>query len=920
MFGTYLPFVIIGLTVGSVYGLAALGLVLTYQTTGVFNFAYGAVAAVSVFVFYWLHTEHHWPWPLAAAACIGGLATVEGLALERMTRAMSKVAEVYKIVATVGLILIVIGVGNLWYGQNTALFPSFLPTSTFEVGGINVGWDQATVVVIAFISAAGLFMFFRFARSGAAMRAAVDSRQLLAMTGENPVRVQRIAWIIGTAFASMAGLLLAPELGLNGVLLTALVAQAFGAAAIGRLSNLPLTYFGGLVIGVLAALSTKYSDITWFAGVPAGLPFAVLFLVLILTPRTKLVSQRSQSIGLVHRSWNAPIRIRAGAWVLVVAAFALAPAYAGPKLSYYSITVIFVLMFSALGLVVRTSGQLLLCPLTFAAIGAAAMSHLSVGAGVPWGLAVLLAGMIAVPIGAIVAIPAVRLSGIYLALATYGFGLLVESVAYPQSFMFGQTPAGVPVHRPALRIAGWDLASDTGFFYLLLLLVTMLSGVVLALQSGKLGRLLRGLSDSPRSLEVSGATTTVTKVIVLCIAAFLLAIGGALVGALYSYESGSDMSSFASLQMVVLVSIVLIGDPWVAIVAAVSMQLIPSYFGTSFANYLLIIFGVFAATFAMTLDRVPTVPSSVQRMLDRLGGRTEKTLVRTPPAVAVSHIRTSRGKATQAIEPYLVVRDLSVRFGGLRAVDQFSMTAELGHITGLIGPNGAGKSTTLDACSGFVHPASGAITVNGQHIHHAGVAARARMGLGRTFQRDDLFDSLTVLENLVVAYEAGQSGRNPLAHVIGRRGNRDAARAVAADAMEVTGVTPLATVRASALSTGHKRLVEVARALAGSFNMLLLDEPSSGLHGTEVDRFGDMLLQVVEERGLGIVLVEHDIGLVRRVCDKVYMMDFGRLAFVGTTDEMLRSDAVRSAYLGADTEVELGTRRGSPAQAPGESS
>jgi ABC-type branched-subunit amino acid transport system ATPase component len=263
-------------------------------------------------------------------------------------------------------------------------------------------------------------------------------------------------------------------------------------------------------------------------------------------------------------------------------------------------------------------------------------------------------------------------------------------------------------------------------------------------------------------------------------------------------------------------------------------------------------------------------------------------------------VDASAARRAGATRPYLTVRDLGVRFGGVHAVDGFSMSAELGSITGLIGPNGAGKTTTLNACSGFVRPSGGLVEIDGTDLRRYGVAARARLGLGRTFQRGDLFDSLTVLENLIVAREAGLAGANPIAQVIGHRGDRDASHAAAFGAMQTTGITRFANVRAGVLSTGEKRLVELARVLTGSFDLLLLDEPSSGLHGAEVDRFGEVLVQVVAERGVGIVLVEHDMGLVRHVCDQVYVMDFGRLIFAGTVDEMLDSDAVRSAYLGSD--------------------
>lgn len=899
-----MPFVVIGVTIGSVYGLAALGLVLTYQTSGIFNFAYGAVAAVAVFVFYFLHTEHEMAWPLAALICLCVVAPIEGLLLERMARAMADVAEVYKVVATVGLILIVVGIGNIWYGDVSTLVPPFLPTDVFEVSGVFVGWDQATVVMFAFVAAALLYLFFRYMRLGVAMRAAVDNPELLAMTGENTVRVQRTAWIIGTVFASTAGLLLAPDLGLNGIVLTQLVVQAFGAAAIGRLSSLPLTYVGGILIGLCAAISTKFADISWLAGLPAGLPFLVLFLVLIVTPRSKLSQRRVAGDSAVHRSWYAPARVRLAIWAVVIALFGLAPLFAGSRLTAYSITLIFVIMFMALGLVTRTSGQISLCPLAFAAIGAASMSHFAHGGGLPWGLALILAGLVAVPVGALIAVPAVRLAGVFLALATFGFGVLLEKVVYTQDFMFGASTGGIPVPRPGLTILGWDTSSDDGFHFVLLALAVLSTALILGIQNGRLGRLLRGLSDSPTALEAHGTTTSVTKVLVFCISAFFLAIGGALMGSLYTFESGADFTSFGSLQMVVLVTIVLVGDPWVAVIAAVGMRLLPAYLPEGSADYLLIVFGLFAATFAMSLKTAPTVPSGLKRLLDSLGGREQTvagTVQATAPraAAATSRPRVKQESGAAPREPWLEVRDLDVRFGGVRAVDDFSMSAPLGAITGLVGPNGAGKTTTLNVCSGLQRPTRGGVFLDGTNASKLSVAARARHGVGRTFQRGELFGSLSVRENLILGREAGLAGVNPLSQVLPRPGDRRETEEAIQSAMAATGIGKLGEVQAGLLSTGEKRLVELARVLSGSFKILLLDEPSSGLHGGEVDRFGETLQRIVEERGVGIVLVEHDMSLVRRICDRVYVLDYGKLIFEGTAEEMLASDDVRAAYLGS---------------------
>jgi ABC-type branched-subunit amino acid transport system ATPase component len=249
----------------------------------------------------------------------------------------------------------------------------------------------------------------------------------------------------------------------------------------------------------------------------------------------------------------------------------------------------------------------------------------------------------------------------------------------------------------------------------------------------------------------------------------------------------------------------------------------------------------------------------------------------------------------------LVVSGLVVRFGGLVAVDGVSFAAPTGRITGLIGPNGAGKTTTFNACSGLNRPAEGTITLFGDDVTRASAPARAQRGLGRTFQRMELFDSLSVRENVALGREAGLAGSRPWHHLRARHADRDAIAAATADALELCGIADLAPRRPSDLSTGQRRLVELARVVAGGFRLLLLDEPSSGLDHSETDRFGDVLLTLAAERGVGLLIVEHDMALVMRICDYLYVLDFGRPIFDGEPAEVLASDVVRAAYLGDET-------------------
>jgi len=948
---TFLPFIVIGVTTGSVYGLAGTGLVLTYKTSGIFNFAYGSLAALTVFVFYFLHDQHGMPWPLAAVLCVFVMAPIEGLALEYLARILEPVGAALKVVATVGLLLIVLGIGTIWYGSNVVNFPSFLPTKTVHLLGVNVGWDQITVVIFSVVVTGALYYFLRFVRLGIAMRGVVDNPDLVSMTGEDPIAIRRWAWIIGMVFASMAGLLLAPSLSLDALVLTMLVVQAFGAAAIGYFSNLPMTFLGGLIIGIAGSLATKYAaSVTWLSGLPPGLPFIILFIVLVATPRSRLAERRVVTTLPVRKSWYAPTRVRLGSFAVVLGFLAFVPwvpGFGGVHLSIWSSALIDIILFLSLGLLVRTSGQISLCHLGFAAIGAASFGHFANSDHMPWLVALLLAMLVAVPVGALIAIPAIRLSGVFLALATFGFGILLQQMFYTTSFMFGPTNSGIASPRPNVSIGSWNLATDNGFYWVLLILAVLTVIVIMAIQRGRMGRLLAALADSPTALETHGATTSVIRVLIFCITAALASLAGALTAVLFHYGVGSDFDSFQSLVLVALVVIAVAGEPWYAVIAAVGYTVFPGYVTVgNISVYLQIAFGVFAATFAAQANRLPTVPRRVREFLDRIGGRTlERPRAITAEELRLADARAKRNedagdqKGTLRIRPdgaeirpgrpaaqktgALEVRELSVHFGGVVAVASVSFEAPMATITSLVGPNGAGKTTTFNACSGLLKPTHGRVILHGRDVTNLGPAGRSRLGLGRTFQRAELFNSLTVRENVELGREAYLAGANPVSQLVGSRADRAAIRQAVDEAMEMTGVGPMADIQAGLLPTGRRRMVELTRVLAGPFDLLLLDEPSAGLDQSETQHFGDILTTVVAERGTGILLVEHDMALVRQICSNIYVLDFGELIFEGSPSEMLVSSVVREAYLGSegfagDTETLSGQAAAHPTDGPAE--
>ena len=246
----------------------------------------------------------------------------------------------------------------------------------------------------------------------------------------------------------------------------------------------------------------------------------------------------------------------------------------------------------------------------------------------------------------------------------------------------------------------------------------------------------------------------------------------------------------------------------------------------------------------------------------------------------------------------LSLRGLTVRYGGVLAVDDVNLDVPASGISGLIGPNGAGKTSLFNACAGLVRASGGQVELFGRNVTRASVAKRARLGLGRTFQRVELFKTLSVHDNVAMGHEAAYVWRHPYSLFQALPSERRETERVAVEMLKLCRLTDVAERTAGSLSTGQQRMVELARVLAGPSRLLLLDEPSSGLTGQERTVFADILEDAVRKLGRGVFVVEHDMDLVTRICTHVHVLNFGRLIFSGSTREAMASEVVQRSYLG----------------------
>jgi branched-subunit amino acid ABC-type transport system permease component len=598
------PFLVIGITTGSLYGLAGVGLVLTYRTSGIFNFAHGALAAAAAYLFFTLHFTWHWPWPLAALVAVGVFGPVTGVVFERIVRGLTATRQATIVVATVGLMLCIQGLLFKGYGVSRRSFPDFLPgTTALRITGVAVSWAQVITVAVGTVSFLALFVFLRRSRLGVAMRGVVAAPGLLGLTGVNPAAVRVASWMIGASFAALTGILIAPGLGLDAGLLSALVVQAFGAVAIGRFSSLPLTYLGGLVIGLLASVGTKYfSARPPLNGIPAVVPFLVLVVVMVASPARTLPKGAGRNEGTVAGQRRVPARVRVAGTVAGAGALLVVPIMAGPRLPAFSTGLVFVVLFLSLSLLTRISGQISLSHAAFAAVGAVTFSHLTSESHLPWLVGVAVGGVVTVPLGTVLALIATRLSGLYLALATFGFGLLMENVVFNTWLMFGGRAQGLVGPRPDFGPV--QARSDTAFYYVLLAVVAVCCAVLVGLQRARLGRFLRALADSPTALSTMGLGLHVTRVLVFSLSAFFAGVAGALY---MSQATRLGAPSFNSLNSLLYLAVLVVagavsGFVTSAFLAAGLLVVLPTYLTSVTVELQMLLFGAAALAAALVSD------------------------------------------------------------------------------------------------------------------------------------------------------------------------------------------------------------------------------------------------------------------------------------------------------------------------------
>jgi branched-chain amino acid transport system permease protein len=554
----FITYTIVGLVTAAVYAIAASGLVVTYTTSGVFNVAHGAVGMFAAFVYWQLRWDWGWPTPVALIVVVGILAPLFGYILERVImRNLSEATEATKLAVTIGLLIALQGAALwIWNPQTARSFPAFYQGRKVSILGTFVTWSQLITIGVFVACVILLWVLLRRTRIGIDMRAVVDNRSLVMLNGGNPVWASQLSWALGSALAAIAGILIAPTLQLSVAPLTLLVVNAYAAAVIGRLRSLPYTFLGAAIIGLLGSYIVGYlpvSTVGWLQNLPNAVPIIVLFIALLVHPHEQL---RGYKIRRTAEAFPLPAYRQAftGAVVLIGACALLAPFISNQVLYFMSIGLALGIVGLSLVPLLGYGGQISLCQMTFAGVGALTFAHAS-GGGSP--LALVAAFVSAGIVGALVALPAIRLRGLYLALATAAVAELFDSWLFglPSVTFFGHTlplfeSGTVPISR--LSLFGLNLNDNRVYLVALAIFFSLVSIGVVVLRRSWFGRALLANRESPAGAETLGMRTTLLKLAVFSLSAGTAGVGGVFLAQVYTQVNPTQYSFLQSLPLLLL--------------------------------------------------------------------------------------------------------------------------------------------------------------------------------------------------------------------------------------------------------------------------------------------------------------------------------------------------------------------------------
>jgi ABC-type branched-subunit amino acid transport system ATPase component/ABC-type branched-subunit amino acid transport system permease subunit len=913
-----------GAVTGFTYGVLAVGLVLVFRSTQVVNFAHGEIGALAAALLGVLVINYGIDYWLALAIVVAGGAAL-GAALELIiVRRLFTAPRVILFVATLGAAQLVFLLQFVL--PDLKSFRGF-PTPIhrrWEFAGLTVRGEHLLVLVVVPAMTLALAWFLERTRYGKAIRASAANPDAARLSAIRIKTMSTLVWVLAGVIATVTAVLVAPlrgtTAGVTEALGPSLLLRALAAALIGRMRSLPLALAGGTAIGVAEALLFYNSP------EQPGLIDALLFVVVLVTVLSMVRRGRSEEGG---RSFSFSPRVKpvpavlrdewwvrrlpwiTGAAALVLAVVLPIVVTAASRQFLYSRMLLYALVALSLTVLTGWAGQLSLGQFAFVGVSAMTTAALVNGTSIsfagqrveiprtPFEVAALVGTAVTVLVAMVVGLPALRVRGLLLAITTLAFAVMAQTWLLARPFFTrGQTIVVLP---RAHWGHAFSLAPQRTYYYVCLVALLICAVALRRVRNSGIGRSLIAVRDNENGAAAFTVSPVRAKLMAFGIAGALAGIAGALLAGLLVQVGPDTFTPTESLRAVAIAVIgglstipgAVLGSVWVIGLPAAFTDSDQIRLLTSGAGLLILLlyfpgglaqvgYSVRDWAFARAAARRPAATAQ-RAAAARIPARPRTAAPPLPPG------------------PALRTDGVTVRFGGRVAVAGVDLTVGPGEVVGLIGTNGAGKSTFMNAVGGFV-PCEGRIEVLGRDVGSSSPARRAALGLGRTFQGADLFPDLTVRETLAVALEA--RGRTTLpATLLGLPRARRAERARRQEAEELVaffGLGGFGDRFVSELSTGTRRIVELACLLALDARLLCLDEPTAGVAQRETEAFAPLVMRIREELGAALLVIEHDMPFIMGISDRVYCLEAGAVIAEGAPEDVRRDPQVIASYLGTD--------------------
>jgi ABC-type branched-subunit amino acid transport system ATPase component/ABC-type branched-subunit amino acid transport system permease subunit len=905
-----LAVMILGVIIGMTYGLLAVGLVLVFRANKIINFAQGQIGLFAAAMFAIVVNQWGVPYyaalPILFAVGAGVAALTELVVIRRLRRA----PRLMGIVATLGVgqfLLFFAAALNPTAGAGI-VFPTPPGLPEFQIGALRLNAPYVGILIFGPLAIAAVTVFLRRSRFGLAIRAASANPDAARMSGISVNRMSALTWAIAGALSALTAVFVLPAQGLGAgdAFGPSLLLKALAAAVLARMTSLPIALIGGVAIGVIEQL------LLWHFPVDPHAVDVVLYVVILgalLLQRNLASREDDQGSWAAVQAWRPLPEGVAGLRAIrhlprLLAAIGIVIGIGLPMIATNSDAVTFsaILAFSIVGISVTIitglGGQLSLGQFAVAAVGAFISFHLAQETDV-FPIVLLVAGLGAAVVSLLIGLPALRIRGLMLTVTTLGFAVVTANWLLRKPWALGDSGA----NPNDFKLFGSALDTGKSYYYFVLALFLLMMVLAHNVRRGGVGRRLIGVRDNEDNARAFAVRAGRVKFQGFLLAGFVAGVGGASYAHLLSHIDAATFPVTASIDVVAMVVIggisLLIGP----LIGAIYIIGIPRFIPLDAA--------VLAATQLGWLALVLQFPGGIGQAFEPVRDRYARWVARrhgvdldlaaAAPTDAIPReielpMIGARESATPS-GPLLEARGLTKRFGGVHAVSDVSVAVNAGQVVGLIGPNGAGKTTTFELLSGFTRPDHGSVAFLGTDVTRLSPERRADRGLIRSFQDTALFPTMTVLESVTLAFERTMPTRFVLSILGYQRSERDKASA-ARELIASMGLNAFRNKRIHELSTGTRRIAEIACLIALRPSLLLLDEPSSGIAQRETEALGRLLRRMNQELHLAMLVIEHDIPLIMALADHIVVMDAGRVISEGDPEFVRNDPLVIEAYLG----------------------